>query len=136
MAGRERFYRKGQEGRRGPQELLQKTAEEVDKMPLAEKIEYLLGSINKVHPKEMIERFHFKCMIDTRELYYYDDVKHAYVDNGGIIIEQELEANYLAMSKIYAKVGAIVATMSEQELENLEKSGILDIKRKRVGQVV
>lgn len=109
----------------------QKTAEEVDKMSLADKIEYMLGSINMVHPKEMIERFNFKCMIDTRELYYYDDVKHTYVDNGGIIIEQELEANWLAMSKIYAKVGAIVASLSEQELENLEES-ILE--RKRVGQ--
>lgn len=109
----------------------QKTAEEVDKMPLSEKIEYLLGSINMVHPKEMIERFHFKCMIDTRELYYYDDVKHAYVDNGGIIIEQELEANWLAMSKIYAKVGAIVASLSEQELENLEDSGMLGMHKEK-----
>ena len=109
----------------------QKTAEEVDKMPLEEKIEYLIGSINKVHPKEMIERFHFKCMIDTPELYYYDDVKHAYVDNGGIIIEQELEANCLAMSKIYAKVGAILTTIPDKDLKKLDASGVLNIRKEK-----
>jgi hypothetical protein len=83
----------------------QKTLEEVEQMSLEEKISYLLGSINKVHPEEMVEKFRFKCLLDTRELRYYDNVKGAYVENGEILLEQELEANQISMNKTYAKSG-------------------------------
>jgi tRNA(Leu) C34 or U34 (ribose-2'-O)-methylase TrmL len=109
----------------------QKTAEEVEQMDLPNKITYLLGSINKIHPKEMIDKFHFKCLTDTRELYYYDSTKGAYVDNGEIIIEQELEANYLSMTKMYAKVGGIIATLPKDEMENLRNSGIIPISKEK-----
>ena len=85
----------------------QKTLEEVNAMPLEEKIEYLLGFVNGIHPKDMIDKYHFKCLIDTRELLYYDSFKGTYVENGEIVIEQELEANQVSFNKIYAKVGTI-----------------------------
>jgi P4 family phage/plasmid primase-like protien len=104
-----------------------KTAEEVEAMPLEEKIEYLLGSINGIHPKDMIDKYHFKCLIDTRELLYYDSFKGTYVENGEIVIEQELEANQVSFNKIYAKVGTIAALLSEDQIKNLKKAGIFPI---------
>jgi hypothetical protein len=39
----------------------------------------------------MVERFHFKCLKDTREVWYYDTEQGVYLPDGEIKIQTELE---------------------------------------------
>ena len=44
---------------------------------------------NKTLEQELTERYHFKSMKDTKEIYYYDDSRGIYLKGGEWLIEQE-----------------------------------------------
>ena len=44
---------------------------------------------NKTLEQELTERYHFKSMKDTKELYYYDNSRGIYLKGGEWLIEQE-----------------------------------------------
>jgi hypothetical protein len=54
------------------------------------------GSNKKDNPQEFIDelknKYHFKTLKDTQEIWYYDDVRGTYLTNGEVIIKAALES--------------------------------------------
>jgi putative DNA primase/helicase len=69
-------------------------------------------------PHEYIKKFFLKTVMSSKSLYYYDPVTGIYRPNGDILIEKELEAEYLKQTELFKNktIGMTVEQIGQSDL--------------------